>query len=242
MMRAAAAQRSPNSRLQAVTVASPAASATSNSNQNNQTEIASSGPARSRGILNNSHQTSIGHPPPTSVNPTPLTSTGSTTSSTASSSGYSSITGAETPGPNISVSGGPGLGSSRVNPAGSDYACSSASPNSSTASHTVPVPSVSSSSTESSKSGTCRIIPIIKVCLESLTMSSNPFHGSILISVNLPFFRAILDSISHKYFMKIMVHENNNASLKNNQTRYGSLVLDLKSDHLYHSSHCTGEL
>jgi len=162
MMRAAAAQRSPNSRLQAVTVASPAASATSNSNQNNQTEIASSGPARSRGILNNSHQTSIGHPPPTSVNPTPLTSTGSTTSSTASSSGYSSITGAETPGPNISVSGGLGLGSSRVNPAGSEYACSSASPNSSTASHTVPVPSVSSSSTESSKSGTCRIIPIIK--------------------------------------------------------------------------------
>jgi len=162
MMRAAAAQRSPNSRLQAVTVASPAASATSNSNQNNQTEIASSGPARSRSILNNSLQTSIGHPPPTSVNPTPLTSTGSTTSSTASSSGYSSITGAETPGPNISVSGGLGLGSSRVNPAGSEYACSSASPNSSTASHTVPVPSVSSSSTESSKSGTCRIIPIIK--------------------------------------------------------------------------------
>jgi hypothetical protein len=187
MMRAAAAQRSPNSRLQAVTVASPAASATSNSlNQNNQTEaIASSlsGPAqRGRGILNNSLQTSIGghHPPPTSsVNPTPLTSTGSTTSSTASSSGYSSITGAETTSgpPNISVSGsglGGGLGalgsSARVNPpaGGSEYACSSASPNSSTTSqHTVPVPSVSSSSTESSKSGTCRIIPIIKVCLES---------------------------------------------------------------------------
>jgi len=168
MMRAAAAQRSPNSRLQAVTVASPAASATSNSNQNNPTEIAStSGPARGRGILNNSLQTSLGgHPPPTSVNPTPLTSTGSTTSSTASSSGYSSITGAETTsGPNISVSGGLGLGNRGVNPAGgSEYACSnSASPNSSTASHTtVPVPSVSSSSTESSKSGTCRIIPIIK--------------------------------------------------------------------------------
>ena len=155
MMRAAAAQRSPRSATTAASTAS-ATSATSNNNNSQAEQATPNGPSRGRISLQTGNGSGLN--PPKIVNPTPLTSTGSTTSSTASSSGYSSITGAETPHSN--------LGSRGSNPGGGrDYACSSASPNSSTTS-TVPVPSVSSSSTESSKSGTCRIIPIIKVCLD----------------------------------------------------------------------------
>ena len=88
---------------------------------------------------------------------TPLTSTGSTTSSNGSSSGYSSISG---PGQNEAVPVASAAASNKT----SDYACPPP---------TVPVPSVSSSS--ESSSGTCRIIPIIKVSWRSIFQSFSQF-------------------------------------------------------------------
>jgi len=151
MMRAANCQRSPR----AVPTA-PTASTSTAANSTNPISSQTGGglplPASMEAVIRNRMTSSSAVNSSTGAPLTnagaPMTSAGSTTSSTGSSSGYSSI--------NNETSHSQSGGSNNNN---IDYACHLPQPMNN--SRAVPIPSVSSSSTESS-SGNCRIIPIIK--------------------------------------------------------------------------------
>jgi len=94
-------------------------------------------------------------------NPTPLTSTGSTTSS---SSGYSSINASEQMDSTTATTAVNASSNNTISNASRDhvdYACHPNPSNPNNNNSVIPVPTLSSSSNESS-SGNCRIIPIIK--------------------------------------------------------------------------------